>query len=238
MVLKELRLPLGAILLVAIIGVIYLAVNPTADVQFSSLFFGKKHFLGHSSKIAKFYDSAVYGICALVFALTAFCACRIVFKERKLADGARRLLFFCLILVIGSVGLVQALKFTMERPRPYAISQFAGAEQFVPVLKFNQNGQKTVPNENRSFPSGHTACAFALTALAVLAHRQKVRLAIFSAATVYAGVTGLMRILEGNHYLSDVLGSVVIVGITMMILDWFWPLAAERINGFFVSAKP
>lgn len=235
--LKELRFPLGMIVVVVIASILYLALNPAVDVQFSALFFGKKHFLGHSSNIAKFYDAAVYAVSFGIFALTMLCAGRLIFKERKFGDGARRLLFFALVLIIGSVGTVQALKFTMERPRPYSIVQFAGTEQFVPVLKFNQLGKENVPPSNRSFPSGHTACAFAVIALAAVAHRRRVRLAIFCAGFTFAGVTGLMRILEGNHYLSDVLGSMGIVGAVMILLDWLWPMVAAKIDRTFFARK-
>ena len=40
-----------------------------------------------------------------------------------------------------------------------------------------------------------------------------------------------MRIVEGNHFLSDVIGAMAIVALFMLLLDWIWPWVVEKLAG-------
>lgn len=69
------------------------------------------------------------------------------------------------------------------------------------------------PDSRRSFPSGHTAVAFAVaTSYVVMAHREHLPHQTRNAILLYAGATGVgaLRTVGGSHFPSDVLGGAVL----------------------------
>ena len=226
--LQELRKPLRIILSLALVLFIYLWANPAKDLAFSGLFFENGEFIGSHWRIARISDYSVYFFSTLFVILFLGRAARIWFRKKELCNKGQRLLFFVLIMLIGAVGVVQNLKFTSERPRPYSLIEFRGTRSFAPVLEFKDTNLAFVPNEERSFPSGHTAGSFSLIALAVTTEKKRKRDFIFLAGFVYSLFAGFMRIVEGNHFLSDVIGAMVIVAFCMLVLDWIWPWPVEK----------
>ena len=96
------------------------------------------------------------------------------------------------LTVAGAEVLNQALKLLFHRPRP---EPFFGTPK--PVTY--------------SFPSGHAmvcCCFFGLLAALVAARepRRAVRIAIWTAAAIFAAAIGFSRIYLGVHYATDVLG--------------------------------
>lgn len=232
--LKELRLPLLLIFIAALVGDVCLAFFPQWDIDFSSLFFIEGKFLGYDSPITNFFDVSVYVASVALAALMLFVTRQVIKKEKKIGEGSKRLLFFVFVLFIGGVVIVQAAKFTMERPRPYSIIEFHGDAEFIPVFQINDNGKEKVPNSDRSFPSGHTASSFSTVALSVIPKRKKSRMSVFTAGITFSAVAGLMRILEGNHYLSDVLGAIALVSFVMLLLDRYYSDIIDVLNRYFI----
>ncbi len=69
------------------------------------------------------------------------------------------------------------------------------------------------PDSQRSFPSGHTAVAFAVaTSYLVMANREQLPHAARNALLLYGGATsvGALRMVGGSHFPSDVLGGAVL----------------------------
>ena len=112
-----------------------------------------------------------------------------------LRRGARRLALYVLLVRLGAVLLSTTLKAVLERARPVFDVPVATAAGY-------------------SFPSGHAlgASAFWLSTAVVLlplvAPRRR-RLLLVAAAGV-AGLVAASRVLLGVHYLSDVLGGLLL----------------------------
>jgi len=92
------------------------------------------------------------------------------------------------------------LKVAIHRKRPalYANNAVAAASS---------------PNSRRSFPSGHTALAFAAaTSYLVMANREHLPHHGRNALLLYGGATGVgaLRMVGGSHFPSDVLGGAVV----------------------------
>lgn len=95
-------------------------------------------------------------------------------------------------------------------------------------------GSLVAETGNNSFPSGHTAFAvsLALATVLVLTHGTMQRLTVLAAGLLFVAVVAFSRIYLGVHYLTDVIGSVLIS--SAAILAWLplWNnLIAPRISG-------
>jgi undecaprenyl-diphosphatase len=108
------------------------------------------------------------------------------------------------LTVAGAEVVDQGLKLLFHRARP---------EPFFGTLK----------PDSYSFPSGHAmvcCCFFGLLAALVAARepRRGVRIAIWTAATIFAAAIGLSRIYLGVHYATDVLGGWVAALLWMLVV--------------------
>ena len=86
------------------------------------------------------------------------------------------------------------------RPRPRSIEPFGGTEVF---RRWWQPGGA---GAGRSFPSGHAAMGFVLVAGTTLisSSRLYLRWCVWVAALLYGALMGWGRIVQGGHFLSDV----------------------------------
>ena len=87
---------------------------------------------------------------------------------------------------------------------------------------------------NVSFPSGHTAMAFALaTSVSHEVHFLPAQIGLFSAATL----TGWSRINDNAHWLSDVLGGAAVGVTSAMVMDGKWTIFGLGQPHFLATPK-
>ena len=126
--------------------------------------------------------------------------------------------FLCWMLLLGPGLIVNVgFKHLWGRPRPLQCTVFNGEREFLPVGTW-----ATEPSRNSSFPSGHAAVAFYLMAPGFIAGRRRPRLA---AASFFLGSLlglgmGLTRVIQGAHFVSDILWAGVLVYLTGAGLAW------------------
>ena len=138
---------------------------------------------------------------------------------RKLSQTRRSGAFLALLLLIGPGILVNAsLKSLWGRPRPLQCQEFGGEMKFLPVGEW---AKRSFPNS--SFPSGHAAVAFFLMGLGfvISPRRPWLRRGCFIGGMAYGLAMGLTRVLQGGHFLSDVLWAGAIVYFVGVALDRF-----------------
>jgi len=123
--------------------------------------------------------------------------------------GLRLYALFVVAVFILGPGLVvnQVFKEHWGRPRPYEVTEFGGASAYLPPL------MKGPDNDGKSFPSGHSSVGFALVVFALIWLRRRPWLAAaaFGLALTVGGLFGLARMAVGDHFLSDVLWSGVMI---------------------------
>ena len=130
----------------------------------------------------------------------------------------RDALFIILVLILGPGLLVNVvLKDHVGRARPREVAQFGGSHRFTEIWQPGTTGR------NSSFPSGHASVAFFLvTPWFVLRRRHRTLALVFLAGgTLFGVAVGWARILQGGHFLSDVLwagGLVYLTGAALALL--------------------
>ncbi len=177
-------------------GVFYLAKNPLVQLSY------------HYAPLI----SLIIGLVSFLMLILDSLAKREFFGVKKRVWSY---LLFALLLGPGLlVNLV--LKDHLGRARPRQVVEFGGDKNFTPAfIPANQCKQ------NCSFPSGHSAGAFYLIALALLAKRR--RLLWLSLATLFGVLVSLGRIIQGGHFLSDTIFSFFFVFfISWLLYYWFF----------------
>ncbi|MBN8531541.1 MAG: phosphatase PAP2 family protein [Alphaproteobacteria bacterium] len=118
-------------------------------------------------------------------------------QKRSLAG--RQAAYLLLSLALGPGLLVNTvLKDQWGRARPSQIVEFGGDKPHTPPLVPVTNCER-----NCSFVSGHASVGFYFYSFAFLYPRHRRR--ILLGATVAGGGIGLVRMMEGGHFLSDVI---------------------------------
>jgi lipid A 4'-phosphatase len=131
--------------------------------------------------------------------------------RRRLPFGiAPRAFALVVLTVVLGWGLLvnEALKNHVGRARPDEVTRFGGERAFTPAFVPADQCEK-----NCSFVSGHASFVFAGFAPALLARRRR---AATLMVALLGGLAGLGRMLQGAHFLSD----VVFAGVFMYAVAW------------------
>jgi len=157
------------------------------------------------------------GVSALITYLASFFYDRI-HRYRKMA------LYFLLLLALGPGLVIPVFKSFWGRPRPRQMESFGGARTYQPVW------QKGVAGEGRSFPSGHASIAFYVMAPFFVLRRSFRKWALVSLALglFYGALMGIARMVQGGHFMSDVLWSGGFVYLMGLLLFYVLHMDEER----------
>ncbi len=155
---------------------------------------------------------------AWVLSVTALGVFAASFRAPRVRPHRRAALYLVLVMAVGPGLIVNTVfKDHWGRPRPRDLVQFGGDRGYVePWVKG--------PKENGgSFPSGHAATGFyLLTPYFLLRRRSAAGAAAFMALGLgYGSLVGLARMIQGAHFLSDVLwalGFVYLTGLGLLYL--------------------
>lgn len=123
-------------------------------------------------------------------------------------------LFVCAALLGPGVLIEGVFKNTMGRPRPVQVEPFGGPQAYLGPFVRGSN-----PEAHRSFTSSHAATGFALMGFG-LGCGAVWRRRWLLIGLVCGGLVGLGRILQGGHYLSDVVFSFFAVWLCCELVAW------------------
>ena len=204
---------IGFVLIAFPFLIIFLTVGSSIDIFLSNLFyFGKGQFLLQSYYgITIFFRNIILPLLLIyIFILPIFSILlstkQIYFNyEFKIKDIVFLWFsgFFNLLIIINLL-----LKNTWGRARPGDISQLDGEETFTPWYQTSSSC-----DVNCSFVSGDAAVGFSIIVLYFLIKKE-----IFFWLSLFFGfVLGTIRIMEGGHFISD----IVMAGVVVFISYYF-----------------
>jgi len=211
---NALRRHLDLILLAGIGGL--LVALPEIDLAVAGAFYDPAHgfFLKQQPLVRFVYDlvpwvSRVVLIGLLGFVLLAWTARR---RDAFFLAHRRAALYLLLVALIGPLLLVNSVfKDHWGRARPSQIVEFGGTKTFTRAALPADQCQK-----NCSFVSGHASSGFFFLSPAFLWPRRR---RLWLTIGTSAGLTiGLVRIIQGGHFLSDVIFSGIVVYLTALLV--------------------
>lgn len=127
----------------------------------------------------------------------------------------KQIITILILLIIGPGILVNViLKDNWGRPRPYQVIR--DNEDYKAFYQPNFGAR----NDN-SFPSGHASIGFFLGVPLLIIGRRKIGIIV---AILAGSLIGCVRILQGGHFLSDVLFSGIIIWFSAEIINYFFTI--------------
>ncbi len=150
-------------------------------------------------------------------------------KKSGLVIYRKMTLYLALALIFGPGILVNSiLKDNWGRPRPRELELYGGRYSYEAPLNIDP------ASKGKSFPCGHATTGFYFYALALLfAHRKKRHyLLIASFATLYGLLIGWVRVMQGGHFVSD----VIFAGGIIYLSSWaLWRMMKLDIRPFYTG---
>ncbi len=213
-VLANLRRHFDLVLLTAL-GVLLVAF-PQIDLTVASRFYDPTtgFWLKDQWLIRFIYDLVPWVSRAVLAGLLVFLVlARTVRRHHPFVVAHRKAaLYLLLVALVGPLFLVNSVfKDHWGRARPSQVVEFGGTKTFT---------RAAVPTDqcakNCSFVSGHASAGFFFLAPAfVFVRRRRLWLAVGTGAGL---VIGLVRIIQGGHFLSDVIFCGIVVYLTAYVL--------------------
>jgi lipid A 4'-phosphatase len=193
------------IIISSIIAVIFL-LNPNIDLFVSGLFYkpDEKFFLSAFALPVYIHESVQYVTRLIAIFLVALLFLGSANKSKVYYGLTKRKLIYLLLALIIGPGLAVNVIFKDHwgRARPSTVQEFGGTKTFTPPFIISDQCEK-----NCSFVSGDPSVGFYIFAFAfAFPARRK----LFSGvALALGGIYGTTRIVQGAHFLSDVIFSGV-----------------------------
>lgn len=186
------------------------------DIWFSMLFYDPvgRFYLADSPFCRWIYRSVeIVTISWIVLAVLALIASWIRKKDWH-GFSSRHLIYLLAALAIGP-GLIAnlVLKDNWGRARPHDVVEFGGTAAFTPAFVVSGECRK-----NCSFVSGHASMGFYFIALGFVCRRR--RSLVVMLASLYGAVAGIVRIMQGGHFLSDVVIAFFVIYAASAVLYW------------------
>ncbi|MGH8610916.1 MAG: phosphatase PAP2 family protein [Gammaproteobacteria bacterium] len=179
---------------------------PEIDLAFSGMFYEKAAggFFLNNHGFHALHFTITNGGRIISLALLVLPTASLLSNKLKTYLPPQRVLWFLFLAFTVGPGLVVNVAFKNQfgRARPSGVSQFGGGKTFTPAFFVSNQC-----NKNCSFVCGDCSVGFATLAFALLARSQRKR--YMTGALVFGSLIGLMRIMQGAHFLSDVIFSGV-----------------------------
>jgi len=213
-------------LIFLILGMI-IALFPNLDLEFSNMFYDAEEGFLYKRNIfvLAIYKSVPLISTLLTFGFLLYIATKyFIFKKYNLVLQSRAI-YLLIALALGPGLLVNGvLKENFGRARPSQINAFQGDKQFTaPIMISNQC------DTNCSFSSGHAASGYYFTAFSwVIPYWKNI---IFLSGFVFGSLVGFGRILQGGHFLSDVVFSFIFIIISNEVSYRLWNYLKAKFKG-------
>lgn len=205
--------------LIVLFSVLFFSIYPEFDIYFSGFFYDheKGFFLKKNPFFILLYESIELFIPLLVlFCLGGMVFMRVARRRLFFGFGYLSLMYIVVALALGPGLVVNGiLKELWGRARPATVKEFGGKLEFTPALVLSDQCES-----NCSFASGHASAGFFPVAISFARpdHRRK----FLFAGLFYGFSTGLARIVQGGHFLSDVIfAGLIVYGLSWIIWTFF-----------------
>jgi len=190
-------------MLLAILFFVFASVfllYPQIDIYASTLFWdGREFYMNHNLMVKFIYEHVNLLSTLLPIIIILLIIYQFIVKKDFIYASRKNLMYILLVGILGAGILVNnVLKEHWGRARPRNITEFAGDKRFSPPLLISNQCE-----HNCSFVCGHSSFGYIFLSLWFITRKRWV----FWLAFGYGTLIGMTRIMQGGHFLSDVIFS-------------------------------
>lgn len=197
---------------------------PDFDIWVSSLFYSPESgfHLRESAFVLWVYESVEILALILIVSLPVLLLVLIVRKKPIFSITKKQVIYLICVLALGPGLMVNVVfKNHWGRARPDQIEAFGGSKRFTLPLEISGECER-----NCAFVSGHASVGFYGVAAALFMGTGQIY--GIAAAFCFGMVIGVVRIMQGGHFLSDVIFSFFLVyAIARVVHYWMF----KRLGG-------
>ncbi len=208
------------LIIIAIVLAVVFRCFPDIDLYVSSLFYNiddglfeyKESFVSNI-----FYYGVPYLANIIIVSSLSLLVLKLIFKDKLKFIKLKSTLFIVITLALGPGILVNAiLKEHVGRARPLHVTEFGGTQEFTPAFMIVNECET-----NCSFVSGHASFGFFLMSFAFLITNRRKRLMAWIALLILASFTAFSRVMDGAHFLSDIVFAGIFTYLTIKLVYEF-----------------
>lgn len=182
----------------------FFSLWPNFDLSISQIFYDEQlgfYLQDHPLAIFIYQATNYIAKAILISLITASIIIWLSKKNARLQLYKKTVLYLLVCVLLGPILMVDiVLKKNLDRPRPSQTLEFGGSYAFNPPFS-----PTFICQECESFVSGHAAVGFYFLCFALLRRNKKWQL--YSLAIALGTVIGMARIIQGGHFLSDIIFS-------------------------------
>ncbi len=198
-----------------ILGIIFYSF-PQIDIKFSALFYkSSEGFFLDMNPVVKIIHRAVPVVSCIFVIVALVLGLKTLYHKKSIKPKHYiKIIYVTLVCLLGP-GLIvhNVIKDNINRARPNEVVEFGGQKKFTAAFQVSDQCAS-----NCSFVSGHASVGFMFFSLAFLMQGRR-RTIMMIASVVLGLVIGLGRVMEGDHFLSDVLFAGVVVYLVAYYLE-------------------
>jgi lipid A 4'-phosphatase len=187
---------------------------PQIDLWVSGIFYSEqdKFYLKEQPALKIIYLTVPYIMWRLAIIYIVLLVIITIAKKPLFGISDKKIVYLALALLIGPGIIVNVIckDNLFGRARPNQIKEFGGDKIFTRPLVITDQCKS-----NCSFASGHAAAAFYLTSFALITIRWSKL--IWALSLFFGIIVGLVRIMQGGHFFSD----VVFSGLIVILVNYF-----------------
>ncbi|MFN7039000.1 MAG: phosphatase PAP2 family protein [Alphaproteobacteria bacterium] len=190
---------------------------PEIDLKLANITYdAAKGFIWIDQKFFRLVYKSLY---VIVPGLTIIFFCAIILTLLfKRYCYLKKSIYLLLCFAIGPGLIVNvAFKENFGRARPAQIKQYGGDKNFTKIFQITNQCQK-----NCSFTSGHAAVGFYFSAFSYIIKTNRIKKFIIIMSILLGSILGLARILQGAHFISDIVFSGIIVNLVNCYISKFF----------------
>jgi lipid A 4'-phosphatase len=199
---------------IVLVSLAFFAYYPQIDLIVAGLFYDEGFFLKDHILATIFYKGLRWLLIGVVLFLLGALIYQVQKKiEFKYLNKKAILFLFTFFLIAPGLVTNTVIKDHSGRERPAHLEQFGSDAQFRPYYDFNGKCE-----HNCSFISGHAAAAFAFIAFAFVFKSRKA----FYLALSFGVIMGMVRVVQGGHFVSDVIFAFIINYILLKVIYYLF----------------
>lgn len=204
-----------------LLGIMF-ALFPQIDIDISSLFYkpDEGFYLGEKPIFMAVYNGVNYLTVAIAVFFGLYLIASILKKSDVIMGIQRKTIIFLITTLIVAPGILVnvLLKEHVGRPRPQNITIFGGEKLFQPPFIISNECES-----NCSFVSGHASLGFYFMSFGLVAAAGFRRKFLLASGFALGWAIGLVRIIQGRHFFTDVLFAFFFVYATLVLVyDLFY----------------